>query len=87
MESTNQTHTEGAVAKSIEQHTAIAVRLFSLGGSQLDCNVLDAAMSGKAQASTFVGQWASTLVILGLYNKLVKQLGSDHTSRAVGCHE
>lgn len=44
-------------------------------------------MSGKAQASTFVGRWASTLLILGLYNKLVRQLGSDHTSRVVGCHE
>jgi hypothetical protein len=41
-------------------------------------------MSGKPQASTFVGQWAPTLLILGLYNKLVKQLGSDHTSRVVG---
>jgi hypothetical protein len=24
-----------------------------------------------------VGQWAPTLLMLGLYNKLVKQLGSD----------
>jgi len=28
-----------------------------------------------------VVQWAPTLLILGLYNKLVKQLGSDATSR------
>jgi hypothetical protein len=27
----------------------------------------------------FVGQWAPTLLILGLYNKLVKQHGSDFT--------
>jgi hypothetical protein len=32
-------------------------------------------------ASVFVGQWAPTLLILGLYNKLVKQLGSDATDR------
>ena len=31
---------------------------------------------------TFVGQWAPTFLILGLYNKLVKQLGSDGASRA-----
>jgi hypothetical protein len=30
----------------------------------------------------FVGQWAPTVLILGLYNKLVKQLGSDAVSRA-----
>jgi hypothetical protein len=33
--------------------------------------------SGKKPASVFVGQWAPTLLILGMYNKLVKQLGSD----------
>jgi len=26
----------------------------------------------------FVGQWVPTILILGLYNKLVKQHGSDH---------
>jgi hypothetical protein len=36
---------------------------------------------GQKQASVFVGQWAPTLLILGLYNKLVKQLGSDSTDR------
>jgi hypothetical protein len=39
--------------------------------------------SGKKHASAFVGQWAPTVLILGLYNKLVKQLGSDRVSRAV----
>ena len=36
-------------------------------------------MTGKQSASVFVGQWAPTLLILGLYNKLVKQHGSDFT--------
>ena len=27
----------------------------------------------------FVGQWAPTLLILGLYNRLVKQHGCDFT--------
>jgi hypothetical protein len=31
----------------------------------------------------FVGQWVPTLLIFGLYNKLVKQLGSDRTENAV----
>ena len=33
--------------------------------------------------ANFVGQWAPTLLIMGLYNKLVKQLGSDRTENAV----
>lgn len=34
-------------------------------------------MIGKPHATLFVGQSAPTLLIMGLYNKLVKQLGHD----------
>lgn len=34
---------------------------------------------GHRQSAVFVGEWAPTFLILGLYNKLVKQLGSDYT--------
>lgn len=37
---------------------------------------------GKDEWALFVGQWAPTFLILGLYNKLVKQLGSDVYTRA-----
>ena len=37
-------------------------------------------LSGKRHASVFVGQWAPTFLLLGVYNKLVKQLGSDRIS-------
>ncbi len=37
---------------------------------------------GKDEWALFVGQWAPTLLIVGLYNKMVKQLGSDAYSRA-----
>jgi hypothetical protein len=37
---------------------------------------------GRNEWALFVGQWAPTFLILGLYNKLVKQLGSDAYSRA-----
>jgi hypothetical protein len=76
-------HKEGPVAKTIEQETAklpsdwfLWAAMGSIGTS------LILQMSGKRHASTFVGQWAPTFLILGLYNKLVKQLGSDGTSRA-----
>jgi hypothetical protein len=36
---------------------------------------------GEDEWALFVGQWVPTILILGLYNKLVKQLGSDAWSR------
>jgi hypothetical protein len=38
--------------------------------------------TGKQHASLFVGQWAPTFLMLGLYNKMVKQLGHGRHSRA-----
>jgi len=32
---------------------------------------------GKWHEGLFIGQWVPTLLILGLYNKLVKVAGSD----------
>jgi len=83
MSAANPTHTEGPLAKTIEQQTAKMPSdwfLWAAAGSIATSLMLQ--VSGKQHASNFVGQWAPTLLILGLYNKLVKQLGSDHTSRA-----
>lgn len=71
-------HTEGKVARTIEQQTAKLPSdtfLWAAGASMAVSAALQAM--GNRQASVFVGQWAPTLLILGLYNKLVKQLGSD----------
>ncbi|HEV8479427.1 MAG TPA: hypothetical protein VGR66_01435, partial [Candidatus Eisenbacteria bacterium] len=35
----------------------------------------------KHEASTFLGQWVSPLLLFGVYNKLVKLHGSDRFSR------
>jgi hypothetical protein len=40
--------------------------------------------TGKEHAALFVGQWAAPFLLLGIYNKLVKQLGSDAESREQG---
>jgi hypothetical protein len=34
-------------------------------------------LSKKEHAALFVGQWAAPLLLLGIYNKLVKLHGSD----------
>ncbi len=39
-------------------------------------------MMGKDDWALFVGQWAAPFLIIGVYNKLVKQNGSDAYSRA-----
>jgi hypothetical protein len=75
-------HTEGPVARAIEEQTAKLpsdVFLWAAGSSiaaSLILRVLD-----RHHAALFVGQWAPTILILGLYNKLVKQLGSDHSEK------
>ena len=38
-------------------------------------------VAGRNDWSTFVGQWAAPFLLLGIYNKLVKQLGSDAQTR------
>ncbi len=40
-------------------------------------------LADKDDWAIFVGQWPPTFLILGVYNKLVKQLGSDRTENAV----
>jgi hypothetical protein len=35
----------------------------------------------KQHEALFVGQWVAPFLILGLYNKMVKQHGSDATAR------
>jgi len=34
-------------------------------------------MMGRQNDAIFVGQWAPTFLILGLYNKIVKTTGSE----------
>ena len=71
-------HNEGTVARTIEHQTAKLpsdLFLWAAGASIVGSLVLQC--SGRQHASLFVGQWAPTFLILGLYNKLVKVAGSD----------
>ena len=79
-----QSHTEGRVARTIESQTAKLPSdtfLWIAVGAMATSATLQ--MLGRQHASLFVGQWAPTLLIMGLYNKLVKQLGSDRTENTV----
>ena len=75
-------HTEGTVARTIEQQTAklpsdtfLWAALGSIGTSAV------LRLMGKKHASLFVGEWVAPFLLLGVYNKIVKTQGSDRASR------
>ncbi|HEX4793660.1 MAG TPA: hypothetical protein VH370_07715 [Humisphaera sp.] len=69
---------EGVVARTIEQQTAkLPSDTFLWMATGSIAASLMFKMMGRDHAALFVGQWAPTLLILGLYNKLVKLMGSD----------
>ncbi|WP_141731671.1 hypothetical protein [Oligoflexus tunisiensis] len=77
-----QDQSEGPVAKAIEEQTSRLpsdVFLWAAVGSIAVSALFQ--IQGRKQTSNFIGQWAPTLLILGLYNKLVKVAGSDRYER------
>jgi hypothetical protein len=75
-------HTEGTVARNIEEQTAklpsdtfLWIAVGAMAGSAA------LQIAGRRHISLFVGQWVPTMLLFGIYNKLVKQLGSDRWSR------
>lgn len=69
---------EGHVARMIEEKTAQLpsdLFLWAAGGSIVGSLLFQ--VMGDSKKSLFIGQWAPTFLILGLYNKLVKLEGSD----------
>jgi hypothetical protein len=73
-----QEHSEGTLARAIEQQTAKLpsdVFLWAAGASIAGSLMLK--MMEKDHEALFVGQWAPTFLLLGVYNKLVKVAGSD----------
>jgi hypothetical protein len=71
-------HQEGVVARTIEQQTAKLpsdLFLWLAAGSIAASATLK--IMGRDKDAVFVGQWPPTFLILGLYNKIVKVLGSD----------
>ena len=71
-------HREGLVARSIEQQTAkLPSDLFLWAAFGSIAGSLAFNMSKKPHAALFVGQWAPTVLLLGIYNKLVKLHGSE----------
>lgn len=71
-------HKEGTVAATIEEQTAKLpsdIFLWASFSSMAASLVLKVMKQHKT--ALFVGQWAPSFLILGIYNKMVKQEGHD----------
>ena len=75
-----QEHSEGPIARTIEQQTAklpsdmfLWAAVGSMGASAIF------QLMGKKHASLFVGDWVAPLLLFGVYNKIVKTQGSDRS--------
>lgn len=71
-------HREGEITKQIEHFTSqvpsgtyLSLAIGSIGLSAL------LHIAGRKHDAQFVGQWVPTILLLGLYNKLVKIEGSE----------
>ena len=74
-------HSEGQIARTIEEQTAKLPSdtfLWAALGSMAVSAALQIA--GQQKTSLFIGQWAPSFLLLGLYNKIVKVAGSDGQS-------
>jgi hypothetical protein len=71
-------HEEGTITKAIEHYTSMvpsgAYLSLAIGSIGLAAMM---KMAGRDKDAEFIGQWVPTILILGLYNKLVKLQGSD----------
>ena len=74
----NSEHKEGEITKSIENQTAkLPSHTYLISADVAVAISLTLKMMGKKPEALFVGQWVAPVLLLGVYNKLVKQMGSD----------
>jgi hypothetical protein len=71
-------HREGEITKAIEHYTSqvSSGTYLSLAAGSIGLSLALRALNMK-DAANFVGHWAPTILILGLYNKIVKLEGSE----------
>lgn len=82
MNERNEKSHEGTITVAVENRTSrlpsIAYLIGGVGALALSAGLM---CCGRRRASIVVGQLASPLLIMGLYNKLVKTQGHDSFDR------
>ena len=76
-------HKEGSVARGIEKQTGKLpsdVFLWVAIGTMAASAIIQ--FTKKKHWSLFIGEWAAPILIMGLYNKLVKLEGHDQLEHA-----
>ncbi len=72
---------EDQITASIEQFTSQIPSSIYLAAALASMAVsVGYKVAKKSDMALFIGQWAAPFLILGLYNKMVKQHGSDASS-------
>jgi hypothetical protein len=75
---------EDQVTSMMESYTAQVPSSFFLGaaGASIVGSMI-AKLNGKDHLALFIGQWVAPFLLLGIYNKMVKQHGSDALTKGV----
>jgi hypothetical protein len=74
---------EGPITKTIEKQTAkIPSAVFlGLAGSAVAVSLGLAVAKEKKGIANFIGLWVPSILLLGIYNKIVKTEGSDQQEK------
>ncbi len=82
---------EGKLTKTVEHQTAKAPSItwlgFAVGSMAVSAGLQ--LFTEKKELANFIGMWAPSFLMIGIYNKIVKVQGSDRTessARSYGFH-
>lgn len=85
----NQNLEEGELTRRIEEQTAkvpsIGFLGLAVGSMALSAGL--AIFSERKEFANFVGLWAPSFLLIGIYNKLVKLQGSDMKNQPQGSRQ
>jgi len=75
---------EGSLTKAVESQTAKvpSIAFLVLAGLAVAASVGLAATRKDKSMANFIGLWVPSLLLMGIYNKIVKTHGSDSMSPA-----
>jgi hypothetical protein len=76
---------EGKTTTLVESQTSRAPSLVYLGLA-VSAMAASAALvlTGRKQLGNFIGQWAPSILIMGVYNKIAKEAGAPQRAHAYG---
>ena len=77
--SQNKTPQEGRLTEKVEKQTAKipSIAYLALAGGATAASLALAMMKRNKGWANFIGLWVPSLLLIGVYNKLVKLEGSD----------